>query len=896
MSEKQIYLIDGHALAYRAYFAFLQNPLSNSKGQPTGAVFGFANYLIRILQEFKCQNIMVAFDSPKPSFRKEIYKEYKANRKKMDDDLISQIPLIFQLVECFNIPYLMKDGLEADDIIACITQKARCKGYRVYLISKDKDLMQLVSENVQMLIPETGGKFTVFGPEEVKKKMGVPPGQILDLLSLMGDSSDNIPGIPGVGPKTAVKILSQVKSTDILLKDISVIKNQKLKQKIEDNIENLNISKKLATLKFDIDIEIDIENFRSKPINRNECISFFKEMEFTSLLKTLLKSPTFESYAKTEFNVHIPADMAELTGIADKIHKQGYLSIDTETTSLEPHSALLVGISFSLSDKEAFYIPVGHNSGKNLPVNETLSILKPVIESKKIKKIGQNLKYDYQIFKKYGITLNGISFDTMIAAYIIDPGKRQYNMDALALQWLNIKTISIESLIGKGKNQKSFAAVSVDEAASYAGEDAIIPLKLRDVLYPILKERNLIDLFQNIEIPLIPVLAEMEWTGVEIDKSLLNMLSGKYNKKLDEISNEIYTLAGEEFNLNSPKQISEILFSKLKLPKSKKIKTGFSTDVIALEKLAVEYEIAGKLLEYRETQKLLSTYIDAIPIQVNSNSGRVHTSFNQTIAATGRLSSTGPNLQNIPIRTDSGKRIREAFIVPEGYVMVSADYSQIELRILAHYSDDESLIQAFKENRDIHTHTASVIYNVFPEMVTGQMRRAAKTINFGLIYGMGPHKLSNQLKIPFTEAQIFIKTYFEQFPTIHNYIDETVESARKNGYVETLLGRRRYLPDINSGNYRIREAAERVAVNTPVQGTAADIIKIAMVQINNEIGFAFEKAHMLLQVHDELIFEVPEKNVHEFVEWVACKMSNAYQMKIPLKVDTGIGKNWSLAH
>lgn len=892
MKDKQIYLIDGHALAYRAYFAMIRNPLTNSKGQPTSAVYGFAHYLLRILEDYKCPYISVIFDSPKPSIRKDIYKEYKANREEMPDDMISQIPLIFKLVDCLNIPYFMKDSIEADDIIAFITQKAEKEGFKVFLVTKDKDLMQLVSKDVTMLAPESGGKFTKMGPSEVKEKMGVPPEKMLDLLALMGDSSDNIPGVPGVGPKTAVKILDDVESVDTLLSDLSSINNPKLKEKIEQNRDKIKLSKELVALNYDIGMDINLEELKTRQVKSKECIEFFKEMEFSSLLK----NPIFTTYGKTDFTVHIPDKADELEAYVERIKDTGFISIDTETTSLEARSADLVGISMAISDSEAWYIPVGHDSGENLSLDKTLSILKPVIESDDVKKIGQNLKYDYQIFKKYSITMQGIYFDTMIAAYLIDPGKRQYNMDSLAAHWLNIKTISLELLIGKGKNQKSFATVPIQDAAEYSGEDAIIPLKLMKVFQPLLKERNLVTLFESIEIPLVTVLAEMEWYGVKINTAFLKKLSIEYGDKLAQISKDIYGLAGEEFNLNSPKQISEIFFTKLGLPKSKKTKTGLSTDVNALEKLAPDFPIAKKMLEHREVQKLLSTYIDALPGQVNEESGRVHTSFNQTITATGRLSSTSPNLQNIPIRTDAGKRIREGFITPKGRIFISADYSQIELRILAHLSRDNRLIQAFNEDRDIHTETASAIYNIFPEMVTTEMRRAAKTINFGLMYGMGPINLSRQLGISFREAQEFIDSYFEQFPTIHQFMNKCIKDAGKNGYSETLLGRRRYLPDINSEQRRIREAAERTAINTPVQGTAADIIKIAMVNIQKEINDAFKDAQMILQVHDELVFEVTEKDVDKFSKWVAEKMSSAYKLDVPIKVDTGSGNNWSAAH
>ncbi len=892
MCEKSLYILDGHALAYRAYYAMFRNPLINSKGQPTSAVFGFANYILRILQDYKCPYIAVAFDYPKPSFRKDIYSEYKTNREEMPDEMKSQIPLIFNLVDSFNIKWFIKEGIEADDIIAYLTKKAEKQGFKVFLVTKDKDLMQLVSKNVIMLAPESGGKFTEFDPNAVTQKMGVPPEKILDLLALMGDSSDNIPGVPGIGPKTAANILSIAGSVDNLLKDLSIITNPKLKVKIEENRDKLEISRELVKLKSDIGMKIDLEDLKIKHVKRKECIEFFKEMEFNSLLK----NPIFDIRTRTDFNVYIPEKIDELVDFVRIIEDTGFVSIDTETTSVDARSAKLVGISLSISGSKAWYIPVAHDSGKNLPINDVLSVLKPVIESNSVKKIGQNLKYDYQIFKNYSIILRGIFFDTLIAAYLIDPGKRQYNMDTLAAQWLNIKTISIETLIGKGKNQNSFATVPIPKAAEYSGEDAVIPLKLMEVLKPLLKKRSLIKLFETVEIPLVTVLAEMEWSGITIDKEFLRKISEIYSKKLVKISQELYTMAGEEFNLNSPKQTSEIFFTKLKLPKSKKTKTGLSTDVNALEKLAPDFPIAKKLLEYREMQKLLSTYIDSLPLEINKESKRIHTSFNQTITATGRLSSTNPNLQNIPVRTEAGRKIREAFIAPEGFVIISADYSQIELRILAHMSKDDGLIRAFIEDRDIHKHTASAIYGIFTEMVTPEMRRTAKTVNFGLIYGMGPVNLSRQLGVSFKEAQEFIDAYFNQFPTIRLFMEKCIEKARTTGYSETLLGRRRYLPDINADNRRVREAAERTAINTPVQGTAADIIKIAMINIQNEIKNVFMEANMLLQVHDELVFEINSKNAGEFTEWVKDKMVSAYSLAVPLKVDAGMGRNWSTAH
>lgn len=892
-SDKHLYLIDGYGLAYRAYFAMIRNPLTNSKGLPTSAVFGFTNYLLRILQDDQCTYCAVVFDSPKPSFRKQLYSEYKANRAKMPEDLSIQIPYLYKMVECLNVPSIVKDGYEADDILASITRRAEREGFLVSLITKDKDLMQLVSEKVQILAPETGGTFTKMGPKEVNEKMGVPPERIGDLLALMGDSSDNIPGIPGIGPKTALKILQKAETVENLIKDLSVIDNAKLRTKIETNIDSLHLSTKLVTLCCDSCDDIDLSTLKRENVRVESCIQLFQEMEFNSFLK----NPLFDTTKKTDCAVHVIDSLSTLAALVEKIEEVGIVSIDTETTSLQPRGADIVGISIAVTDTQAWYVPLGHHDGNTVPLDKALSLLKPMIESETVKKIGQNLKYDYQVFKNYSIIMRGIYFDTLVAAYLIDPGRRQYSLDALAAQWLNIRTIPIESLIGKkGVNQKSFAEVSVDDAATYAGEDAVIPLQLMKLLLPILQERDLVTLFEKIEMPLITVLAEMEWYGILVDGKLLKELSLEYGEQLTKISNEVYALAGEEFNLNSPKQISEIFFNKLGLPKSKRTKTGLSTDVNALEKLSIQYPIARKLLDYREVQKLLSTYIDSLPNQVHSRTGRVHTSFNQTITATGRLSSNDPNLQNIPIRTENGKRIREAFIAPENSLLVCADYSQIELRILAHLSGDTHLIEAFQNDQDIHTQTASAVYGVFPELVTSEMRRTAKTINFGLMYGMGPINLSRQLGISFREAESFIAIYFKQFPTIQRFMNECIEKARTNGYSETLMGRRRYLPDITAENRRVREAAERTAINTPVQGTAADIIKIAMITIDEHIKSAFPEAVMLLQVHDELVFEVPRNSVTAFKQWVAEKMNNAYPLSVPLKVDVGEGENWCTAH
>jgi DNA polymerase-1 len=891
--KKQLYLIDGHALIYRAYYALIRTPLTSAKGIPTGAVFGFANYLLRLIESYNCPYWAIALDSDKPTFRHEMYAQYKANREEMPDDLKTQIPLVRDLIDAMNIPWVKQDGVEADDLIAVLTHRAVEQGFEVYIVSKDKDLMQLVGPRVRMLAPETGGALISMGPDEVKAKMGVGPEGIVDFLSLVGDASDNIPGIPGVGPKTALKILEAAGTVEQLLENPALLKNPKLEQKVADNRDALLMSKKLATLHLDVDAPLDIADLKKRPMLQDKCIALFKELEFGSFLRHQL----FSTAKKLNHTTRIVASLDEVVALAIIIKNAGFVSIDTETTSTEPRSARLVGISLAIDDAEAFYVPVGHAAGQNLSLNETIKALQGIIESPEIKKIGQNLKYDYQVFKNYGIAMQGLAFDVMIAAYLVDPGKRQYNLDKVAAEWLSVETTPIETLIGKGKAQKSFAEVAVPDAAAYSGEDVVLPLKLKNLLGPLLAERNLEKLFVDIEMPLVETLAELEWAGVLIDTDLLKTLSVKYTDRIAALTAEIHGMAGVEFNLNSPKQVSDVLFETLHLPRSKKTKVGsFETNVDVLEKLAPDHPIARKILDHREAQKLLSTYIDALPASINPLTGRVHTSFNQTVTATGRLSSTGPNLQNIPIRTEEGRQIREAFVAPGGHVLVSADYSQIELRILAHLSQDPFLVNAFLDDKDIHTQTASAIYGIFPEMVTPDMRRAAKTINFGLMYGMGPINLSRQLTISFAEAQRFIDAYFRQFPQVKVYIESSIVRARELGYTETMLGRRRYLPDITASNRNIREAAERVAINTPVQGTAADIIKIAMVRIHKELPAAFPKATMLLQVHDELVFEAPEEQAKALAAWVVERMSGAIKLDVPLKVDAGTGKNWKEAH
>lgn len=893
MTEKKLYLIDGHALVYRAYYAFVKNPLTSSKGLPTSAVFGFANYLIRLIESYSCPYLAVVMDSNAPTFRHEMYEQYKANREEMPDDLKVQMPLIRELIDAFNIPVIKQDGLEADDLIGCLTNMATADDFDVFLITKDKDLMQLIGPRVKMLAPDGTGVLQVIDVKDVIEKLGIGPEKIVDYLALIGDASDNIPGVPGVGPKTALKILESGGSVENILINPSVLENPKLIQKIIENKDLLRLSKDLATLKCDIGLSLELDTLIRRTPDREKCTAFFKELGLTSLLR----HPLFGEAKRLAPNVNIITEISQIQTLVGQIQSSGYMCIDTQTTGTIARGSQLVGITVALNEIDAVYIPVGHQeTANNCDLQAVLDSLRIVIENPDIAKIGQNLKYDYQVFKNYGIKLNGITFDTMIAAYLLDPGKRTFELDVLVSEWLEMDTTLFSQIVNEKKG-KTFADLPVHEAAVYAAEMVCLPFLLKQKLEIALIEKSCQKLFVEIEMPLVHVLADLEWQGMLIDTVLLESLSKEYTASLIALSDEVYLLAGEQLNLNSPKQIGEILFDKLLLPAPKKTKSGtHSTSVDILEKLAPDYPIVQKILDCREVQKLLSTYIDALPLQILAQSGRVHSSFNQTVAATGRLSSTNPNLQNIPVRTDGSKRIREAFIAKPGFLLVSADYSQIELRILAHLSKDSFLIQAFENDQDIHTQTASAIYSTFPELVTPEMRRTAKTINFGLMYGMGPINLSRQLGISFGEAKIFIDKYFEQFPTIKNFMETTIQGARELGYTETLLGRKRYHPEINAHNRTIREAAERTAINTPVQGTAADIIKIAMINIHAELGELYNDARMLLQVHDELVFEVPESQSEALYTWIISKMSTAYELIVPLKVDGGMGKNWSEAH
>ncbi len=896
-----LYLIDGSAIVYRSYFAFIRNPLINSKGENTSATYGFINSLLKIINDEKPDYIAIAFDTPKPTFRHEQYKEYKSTRAKMPEDLVVQLPRIREAAEALNIPVFELEGYEADDVIGTIAKKAEDDGLEVWCVTGDKDYFQLVTDKLRIYYPKSGSnEADKMGPEEVKTKFGVYPDRVIDKLALMGDSSDNVPGIPGIGPKTADSLLEQFGSLEKVLDGADQIKAKGVREKVASNKESALLSKQLVTIHTSVPIECDIDSLKRKEVNYEAAKKLFLELEFSRLLKQVMPEGEIEEVvadqpqsSKADY-IQVKS-MKELKELISECLKAKEVAIDTETTSLNTLEAELVGISLAMKAGTSYYIPVGHAEDKknNLPFDEALAEVKKLTEGKKVQKFGQNIKYDLEVFHRYGVDIDPIGFDTMLASYVLDPSARENSLDFLAMKHFDYKMQPITDLIGSGKNQKSFATVPVERATFYAAEDADYTYRLRGILAPKISELELENLYYNVELPLIKVLADMEETGIRIDTDFLAALSKEMEKKIDALVKEIYQVAGGEFNINSTQQLSHILFEKLGLPTKGKTakKTGYSTDVKVLEELAMMHDFPKLVLNYRQLTKLTSTYIDAIPKLINPQSGRVHTSFNQTIAATGRLSSTDPNLQNIPVRTDEGREIRKAFIpADDDHKLLVADYSQIELRILAHYSKDKGLIKAFKNKEDIHSRTAAEVFGVDIADVEPHMRRAAKTANFAIIYGVSAFGLSQQSGLTVEEAKKFIDTYFERYPGIKDYIESTKQFARDNGYVTTLFKRRRYLPEINAKNFAVRQFAERTAINTPIQGTAADMIKIAMLNIHKKLTGM--KSKMVLQVHDELIFDVPESELDEMKKLVRDGMEKAVKLDVPVLVDLGTGDNW----
>ena len=907
----RLFLMDGTAMAYRAYFAFIRNPLINSKGINTGGVFGFTNTLLKILRDEKPDYLACVFDMAAPTFRHKAYKEYKATREKMPDELADQLPMIRELVETFRIPILEKEGFEADDIMATLALRAEKEGYDTYLVTGDKDMMQVVGPHVKMYLTGRGrDEADVMGSDGVKEKMGVDPGQIVDLLGLMGDSSDNVPGVPGVGPKTACDLIKRFGSMEAVYNDIDQVERENLRKKLLENKEQAFLSKKLVTLHTDVPVSMTISNMKVRDVDREKASALFRELEFNRFLKDIAAPPERKVTRKRIYKtIQSDRDKKKLTS---DLKKAAMFAVDLETTSLDPISADIVGLSFSWKTGEAFYLPLicpgpdcqddlfSVQSGRR--VSSMPAELKTILEDEKIRKCGQNIKYDWLVLRRNGINMEGVDFDSMVAAYLVNPSSRQYNIDALAMEYLHIQKIPTRELIGTGKNQISMADVPLDKISEYACEDADAAFQLRSVLEPKLKAAKTLDLFKNVEVPLVRVLVEMEENGVALDTDLLADMSKDMERQLSSIQDEIYRLAGETFNINSTQQLGSILFEKLKVHeevggrKPRRTKTGYATDVRVLESLS-DHPLPQKLLEYRQLMKLKSTYVDALPKLINPETGRVHASFNQAVAATGRLSSSNPNLQNIPIRTDLGREIRRAFKAgPKGWKILSADYSQIELRIMAHLSGDRTLIDSFVNGEDVHRRTASEIFDVPADAVDEDLRRRAKTINFGIMYGMGEYGLASRLKMKQEDARQFINAYFSRYPGVNQYIASTISKAYDKGYVTTMLNRRRYLPELQSDNRNIREFGERTAVNTPIQGTAADLIKVAMIRIADELRSGKWKARMILQIHDELLFEAPEEEMKALIRMVRKEMEGAIKLSVPVRVDTGTGSNWFEAH
>ena len=882
-----LYLIDGNSYIYRAFYAI--KGLSNATGFPTNAIFGFTNMLLKVLREKKPDYFAIVFDSPVPTERHKAYEAYKAHRPAMPDELKLQIQPIKEIINAFNISNIEIEGYEADDVLGTIAKKAEKEGLDVYIITSDKDINQILSPKIKTYDTM---KDKITEEKDVVERFGVEPSRFPEIIALMGDASDNIPGVHGIGEKTAVSLLKEFGSIDNIIQNHSRIKKPKLKEAISENIENIKLSLKLATIDTNVPLEISIEEFKPKEPDRTKLLEFLRKFEFSSLLRLIPEGENTFSH-DAEYIIILDKDTFESAVASIK----NEVAIDTETTSKLPMIAELVGISFSIEPEKAYYIPLAHSypgMPKQLSKEYVLGKLKMILENPEIKKTGHNIKYDLIVLKNESINLKGIAFDTMLASYLLNPNKTNHNLEDVSMTYLSIKKLSFNDITDKGK--KNFREVSIEDATKYSGEDAAVTLKLKYILETEIEKEGLAKLFCDIEMPLIEVLADIEIAGIKIDLPLMEGFSKELEKELAGIEKRIYFLAGEEFNINSPKQLQEILFEKLGLRTLKKTKTGFSTDVGVLEELALEHEFPKEILEHRTLSKLKNTYVDTLPKLVNLHTGRLHTSFNQTVTATGRLSSSDPNLQNIPIRGEWGKRIREAFIADEGHLLLSSDYSQIELRVLAHLSQDEGFIEIFKNDGDIHTRTACELFGITPENVTSEMRRRAKTVNFGIVYGISPYGLSQQLGIHPEEAKFYIDTYFMRHSGVKNYIDTKISEASETGYVSTIFQRKRAIPELKNTNKNIRQLGERLAMNTPIQGSAADIIKIAMINIWRRLKKEGLRTKMLLQVHDELLLEVPIEEKDKVKILVKEEMEQAVELLVPIKVDIGVGKNWSEAH
>ncbi|MFZ5907542.1 MAG: DNA polymerase I [Nitrospirota bacterium] len=878
-----LYLIDGNSYVYRAYYAI--KTLTNSRGLPTNAIYGFTTMLLRIIREKKPDGLLISFDSPVPTERHRLYEQYKAQRPEAPGDLLEQLPHIRKIIAALHIPIYEIPGYEADDILGTIAKKAAAQGNTVFIVTGDKDMLQLVDDRIKVYDPM---KDKVLDEEYVLEKFGVSPGRIPEFMALAGDAIDNIPGIKGVGEKTARELLAQCESLDSLLSNTGIVRKEKLRQLVTENAEIVRLSRKLATLDTAMPLEINLDAVRMREPDWNALFSLFKEYEFVSLMKLIPQEETTGAGCTTVFS---PEEVRHLA-----LSIRNIFAFDVETTDRDPMKAGLVGLAVCPGKGTAYYIPVSHTypeAPAQVSLGELSACFSETLANSRMPKAGHNLKYDILVLGEHGMEVRGPLYDTMIASYLLNPNKPNHSLGEVALEYLSRRKRKFGEVLQK---RKSFAEVPVEEAAPYACNDALLSFDLREVLFAKLGEAGLDRLYTEIEMPLIPVLADMERAGVMIDHDRLNNLSRELERELEGLTRRIFFLAGKEFNINSPKQLAEVLFDALGLQPGKKTKTGYSTNMTVLEELAKVHELPGEILNYRSLTKLKTTYIDVLPSLVNSKTGRVHTSFNQAATATGRLSSSEPNLQNIPVKGEWGRRIREAFIAGQDSLLLSADYSQIELRIMAHLSGDDALGSAFINGIDVHAQTAAELFGIPAEKVGADARRVAKTVNFGVLYGISPFGLSETLNISREEARQYIERYFAQYPGVKEYIDRTIQNTKEKGYIETLFGRRRAIPELRSRNQSVRQMGERFAINSPIQGTAADIIKIAMIRIGNILRDKHLRSKMILQVHDELLFEVPEPELGTVREIVGNEMENAVALSVPVQVNISSGKNWAEAH
>ncbi|MFL2983282.1 MAG: DNA polymerase I [Candidatus Neomarinimicrobiota bacterium] len=900
--RKRFFIIDGYALLYRAHFALIRNPLITTYGLNTSALFGFVNHILKLTRDENPDYFVCAFDSKGKTFRHDMYEEYKANRPEMPKELQLQLPHLWEILEAMNIPVLKKNGVEADDIIGTLAVNAQKDGLDTYIVSGDKDFMQLINENIFLYAPGTkkAPYPIIYDSEKVKEKWGVPPDKIIDLLGLMGDSSDNVPGVAGVGEKTAVKLIKEYGSLKGALENADKVANKRARTGLLDGYNKAVLSRNLVTIMLDVDINYEIQDFKKQLMNNESCLIKFRELEFQAFVKQFESNSSSlkENLEISKKNYSIISNIDQLDQLIIDLKKAQLIAFNLETTSQIPFQADIVGISFSISSNSGWYIPIMYlekekNHFGDNDLNIVMDRIKDVFDNQSILKTGHNIKFDMHVLKRQGVDVQGIVFDTKVVSHLLNPSARSISLDNLSLEYLNYEMMKIDELIGRGKNQLLFSEVSIKQASFYVTENADVILQLTSILEKRLKENSLYDFFNSIELNLIPVLTQMEYFGVYVDLKMLESMSIETGAKIDDLKKSIYFNSGKEFNINSTQQLANILFDDLELPQIKKRSTAEEV----LKRLRDYHNLPDFILDYRKYYKLKNTYLDSLRELVNEQTNRIHSTFNQTIASTGRLSSTNPNFQNIPIRTNEGREIRKSFVSQkDGWKILSADYSQIELRIMAHFSQDKGLIDAFNDSEDIHSKTASKVFNVPIEMVIPEMRRTAKVVNFGIMYGAGAFRISQELGIPRKEAVSLIKNYFQQYPGIQNYIDSTCLKAREDKYVETILGRKRPIWEADSDNALRRKAAERMAINMPIQGSAAEMIKLAMINIHQGIKEMCLKAKLVLQIHDELIFEFPVEEQEELVKLVIEKMENALHLTVPVKVDYGIGNSWYEAH